>query len=358
MDCLASFRANSQTTPNLNVPTNRRFQTTGYEPQEVDMKTVNALATLRRQNTNSGAAAVKRPALGTACLCFTPLGGSSARIPLENEFHFKLSFHRPAASCSAADLLMSPSVQRRYTMNGTSHNIDRDGSSQLSPFGTISNARSLANLQQHNDSMIESPRQHGGAMATSTSVGDLNTSEEDATVRKPILKKDSKYGSRRELPALGVSGVVSKGRPSIFEFWENMLGSQPDQTGSMTMVPGESSCDATTTAVSGETNGGSRSSMRRVLPPLPGQPQSLTVSTNVSNGTGELLGSRGEVEGSSNQPSPTCVTGEIDPGYWSAVRTNNSHDEMSTPIKVHHDLLMDDLNRTKKQLAELQNMVS
>ena len=46
---VASFRANSQTTPNLNVPTNRRFPTTGFEPQEVDMKTVNALATLRRQ---------------------------------------------------------------------------------------------------------------------------------------------------------------------------------------------------------------------------------------------------------------------------------------------------------------------
>ena len=166
-------------------------------------------------------------------------------------------------------------------------------------------------------------------------------------------KKDSKYGSRRELPALGVSGVVSKGRPSIFEFWENMLGPQPDQITSMT--PGESS-DAN------ENNSGSRASMRRVLPPLPGQPQSLTVSTTASNnGPTELLGSRGEVEGSSNQPSPTCVTGEIDPGYWSAVRSNNcNHDELNTTsVKIsHHDLLIDDLNRTKKQLAELQNMVS
>ncbi|KZS15929.1 Dixin [Daphnia magna] len=323
----ASFRANSQTTPNLNVPTNRRFPATGFEPQEVDMKTVNALATLRRQNTNSGATAI-RPALAT--------------------------------SSSAADLLMSPGVQRRYTMNGST--INREIASQLSQFGTISNSRSLANLQHHNhdDSLIESPRQHT-AMATSTSVGDLNTSEEDATIRKPILKKDSKYGSRRELPALGVSGVVSKGRPSIFEFWENMLGPQPDQTGSMIITAGESS-DAN------ENNSGSRASMRRVLPPLPGQPQSLTVSTSTNNtafnnnssGNAELLGSRGEVEGSSNQPSPTCVSGEIDPGYWSAVRGNNNHEEMmsTTPVKAHHDLLMDDLNRTKKQLAELQNMVS
>ncbi|XP_057374957.1 dixin-like [Daphnia carinata] len=317
----ASFRANSQTTPNLNVPTNRRFQTTGFEPQEADMKTVNALATLRRQNTSSGATAI-RPALAT--------------------------------SSSAADLL-SPGVQRRYTMNGST--INREIASQLSQFGTISNARSLANLQhhKHDDSLIESPRQHA-AMATSTSVGDLNTSEEDATVRKPILKKDSKYGSRRELPALGVSGVVSKGRPSIFEFWENMLGpNQPDQTSSMTIAPGESS-DVN------ENNSGSRASMRRVLPPLPGQPQSLTVSTTPNNNgpSAELLGSRGEVEGSSNQPSPTCVTGEIDPGYWSAVRSNNSnHDEMNTTtVKAsHHDLLIDDLNRTKKQLAELQNML-
>ena len=310
------------------------------------MKTVNALATLRRQNTNSGASATKRPALGkdniATQLTFTSLGGRNQRVP----------FYYSAASCSAADLLMSPGVQRRYTMNGAA--ISREASSQLSQFGTISNSRSLANLQQpqHDDSLIESPRQHA-AVATSTSVGDLNTSEEDATVRKPILKKDSKYGSRRELPALGVSGVVSKGRPSIFEFWENMVGPQPDQITSMT--PGESS-DAN------ENNSGSRASMRRVLPPLPGQPQSLTVSTTASNnGPTELLGSRGEVEGSSNQPSPTCVTGEIDPGYWSAVRSNNcNHDELNTtPVKIsHHDLLIDDLNRTKKQLAELQNMVS
>lgn len=280
-------------------------------------------------------------------------------------FRFVCFANPSATSSSAADLLMSPSVQRRYTMNGSA--INRDvASQQLSSFGTISNARSLANLQSqnnHDDSMIESPRNHA-AMATSTSVGDLNTSEEDATVRKPILKKDSKYGSRRELPALGVSGVVSKGRPSIFEFWENMLGPQPDPMSSLTLAGGESS-DAN------ENNSGSRASMRRVLPPLPGQPQSLTVSTainpttcssssNNSNGSGELLGSRGEVEGSSNQPSPTCVSGEIDPGYWSSVRSNINHEEMmsTTPVKAHHDLLMDDLNRTKKQLAELQNMVS
>lgn len=71
---VASFRGNSQTTPNLNVPTNRRFQTTGFQqPHENDIdanKTVNALATLRRQNnghgTNSSAAAstTKRPILG------------------------------------------------------------------------------------------------------------------------------------------------------------------------------------------------------------------------------------------------------------------------------------------------------
>lgn len=277
---------------------------------------------------------------------------------------FSILFLSTATSSSAADLLMSPSVQRRYTMNGST--IDnREMSSQLSQFGTISNARSLANLQlttnNHDDSLIDSPRQHT-AMATSTSVGDLNTSEEDATIRKPILKKDSKYGSRRELPALGVSGVVSKGRPSIFEFWENMLGPQPEQPSSMIITAGES-FDAN------ENNSGSRASMRRVLPPLPGQPQSLTVSTatnnttfnNNSNGAAELLGSRGEVEGSSNQPSPTCVSGEIDPGYWSAVRGNSNHEEMmmsTTPVKAHHDLLMDDLNRTKKQLAELQNMVS
>ena len=306
-------------------------------------------------------------------LYFTPLDGVSVwKIPLNYFLVFFLHlfiiyFSNPSAtSSSAADLLMSPSVQRRYTMNGSA--INRDANSQLSPFGTISNARSLANLQSqnnHDDSMIESPRNHA-AMATSTSVGDLNTSEEDATVRKPILKKDSKYGSRRELPALGVSGVVSKGRPSIFEFWENMLGPQPDPMSMdmMTMAGGESS-DAN------ENNSGSRASMRRVLPPLPGQPQSLTVSTtsnptpcssNNSNGSGELLGSRGEVEGSSNQPSPTCVSGEIDPGYWSSVRCNTNHDEMmstnTTPVKAHHDLLIDDLNRTKKQLAELQNMVS
>jgi hypothetical protein len=42
------------------------------------------------------------------------------------------------------------------------------------------------------------------------------------------------------------------------------------------------------------------------------------------------------------------------------VRSNTNHEEMmsTTPVKAHHDLLIDDLNRTKKQLAELQNMVS
>ena len=194
----------------------------------------------------------------------------------------------------------------------------------------------MANLQLHNDSTIESPR--SAAMATSTSVGDLNTSEEDATTnaggsRKPILKKDSKYGSRRELPALGVSGVVSKGRPSIFEFWENMAGT--------TATPGDESEDQQRHLETADLN---RSSLRRVLPPLPPQPASLTVTTHSNGGTGEL-GSRGEVEGSSNQPSPTCcVTSEMDDatGYWTG---------------DHHDLLIDDLNRTKKQLAELQNTV-
>ena len=92
--CIASFRANSQTTPNLNVPTNRRFQTTGFEPQEADMKTVNALATLRRQNTNSGASATKRPALGKAQehnvtqLNFRSLGGRNERVPFYSFIYF------------------------------------------------------------------------------------------------------------------------------------------------------------------------------------------------------------------------------------------------------------------------------
>lgn len=63
---LASFRANSQTTPNLSVPTNRRFPSAGFEaPEEADIKTVNAVATLRRQNTHAGVG-TKRPALGTS----------------------------------------------------------------------------------------------------------------------------------------------------------------------------------------------------------------------------------------------------------------------------------------------------
>ena len=63
--------------------------------------------------------------------------------------------------------------------------------------------------------------------------------------KESILKKDSKYGSRRELPALGVSGVVSKSRPSIFDFWESFSHSE---------------------TISDEIN---YKSARRLLPPLP-----------------------------------------------------------------------------------------
>lgn len=52
---LASYKA-VNATPNLNVPANRRFQSDPMEAEEVmDMKTVNALATLRRQNVNPSA---------------------------------------------------------------------------------------------------------------------------------------------------------------------------------------------------------------------------------------------------------------------------------------------------------------
>lgn len=71
----------------------------------------------------------------------------------------------------------------------------------------------------------------------------------------------------------------------------------------------------------------------------------------------ETLGSRGEVEGSSNQPSPTCVTDEIDQNYWNAV--NSSHDSAkSTAVSRVHEMLVEDLNRTKKQLADLHQLVS
>ena len=61
---IASFRANSQTTPNLNVATNRRFTQSNAEMEENDFKTVNALATLRRQSSNYVSNQQKRPILG------------------------------------------------------------------------------------------------------------------------------------------------------------------------------------------------------------------------------------------------------------------------------------------------------
>jgi len=225
---------------------------------------------------------------------------------------------------------------------------------QIPNFGSLSNARSLASLQQ-----IQSiPDHHRNGNIASTSVGDLNTSEEstDHMNRKPILKKDSKYGSRRELPTLGISGMVmSKTRPSVFEFWENMTGQQPSNN--------NSSC----TQEPPESNNNCRSSLRRILPPLPGQP-SLSVHTNNETGITNphhqsnemMLGSRGEVEGSSNQPSPTCLAGEMDSSYWNP-HIQHHHQPASLPIVKNSsttDHLMDDLNRTKKQLAELQNMVS
>lgn len=214
---------------------------------------------------------------------------------------------------------------------------------QVVPFGNgISNARSLASLPQ-----VATDHPHAGAngiIAGSTSVGDLNTSEESSdhphNRAKPILKKDSKYGSRRELPALGVSGMVmAKTRPSVFEFWENMVH-HPAQSAPTAQEP--------------DVNCASRSSMRRVLPSLPGQPSSLTVHTNgsITPASEMVLGSRGEVEGSSNQPSPTCLAGEIDPAYW------NHQQPTSLPVTKHDQQIIDDLNRTKKQLAELQNLVS
>lgn len=232
-------------------------------------------------------------------------------------------------------------------MTGSTCAVNRETASHfVSHFGTISNARSLANLPHQTDTTLDSPRQHA-PMLTSSSVGDLNTSEEDnGTVRKPILKKDSKYGSRRELPALGVSGVVSKGRPSIFEFWENMLGHQAEASGNGTPDSGNDSA---------ENSSPSRSGNRRVLPQLPSQPTSLTVTTTQSSpGSSDVtLGSRGEVEGSSNQPSPTCGIGETESGYWASLRSANSAGE-----RDDSDLLMDNFSRTKKQLVELQNMVS
>jgi len=262
-----------------------------------------------------------------------------------------------------------------------------------------------------------------GIIASSTSVGDLNTSEEDASGGmgianrcKPILKKDSKYGSRRELPALGVSGVVSKGsRPSIFEFWENMLTSTSttaDATtgsgGGMNQLQQDSmTADVVGTnggnnvhhhdtgAAAGEYGGRSSStatSMRRILPALPNQQSSLTVYTSTMGGNGgggggetaiqsldlstapPPLGSRGEVEGSSNQPSPTCLAGEnghldnpnisssssggSSSNYW-----NNNNNDIHNPsivktVNHQHDMLVEELNRAKKQLAQLQKMVS
>ena len=255
-------------------------------------------------------------------------------------------------------------------------------------FSSLSNARSMANLQSQcsdNHSLMMDggqQRQQQMQMPSSTSVGDLNTSEEDASgIRKPILKKDSKYGSRRELPALGVSGVVSKGRPSIFEFWENMLtNQQPAGDNSMTAV--EVAINGDTLENAAAAAACSRSSMRRILPALPNQQSnSLTVYTSNGNGGGSssssepaststqsdlALGSRGEVEGSSNQPSPTCVASEnIDPNYWNNAMNNNNNNNNSieTPAIVktvnhQHEMLVDELNRAKKQLALLQNMVS
>ena len=307
---------------------------------------------------------------------------------------------------------------------------------QPSSLGSISNARSMANLQQqqqydshyhHHHHQQQQQQQHqqqmAGIIASSTSVGDLNTSEEDASGGmgianrcKPILKKDSKYGSRRELPALGVSGVVSKGsRPSIFEFWENMLtststtadaatgsggGMSQLQQDSMTAdvegtIGGNNVHHPDAGAAAGEHGGRSiatASSMRRILPALPNQQSSLTVYTSTMGGNGggggsaetaiqsldlstapPPLGSRGEVEGSSNQPSPTCLVGEnghldnpnISSGsggggnYWNNNNNNDIHNPSIVKTVNHqHDMLVEELNRAKKQLAQLQKMVS
>lgn len=329
---------------------------------------------------------------------------------------------------------MSPNVQRRFTMTGALGAAYRDSAMQQhqqpSSLGSISNARSMANLQQplqqeYDISQHYHPQQQqemrgggGGIIASSTSIGDLNTSEEDASgmgtaSRKPILKKDSKYGSRRELPALGVSGVVSKGssRPSIFEFWENMLTStstvnggvgggggagmnQLQQTDSMTAADvdgtiGSNGNDVTAAAAaSGEhsrSSAAAATSMRRILPALPNQQSSLTVYTSTTGGGGggvgsELvmqsldlgsappLGSRGEVEGSSNQPSPTCLAGEnvlhLDnannsiASYWNHNNNNNETPSIVKTVNHQHEMLVDELNRAKKQLAQLQKMVS
>jgi hypothetical protein len=262
-------------------------------------------------------------------------------------------------------------------------------SNKVLHFATISNARSLANLTGGNEptSLTDNYR-----LGPSTSAVDLSSSHDEETNngvrsgqsnarKKPsatiggsvssILKKDSKYGSRRELPALGVSGVVSKGRPSIFEFWENMQ--QQPQSQQSDDPPGTAEPPAPSLNET-PSDRDLRSSMRRMLPALPATngPSSLTVFTghngviNHGNHSGaepspatpvtssETLGSRGEVEGSSNQPSPTCVANEIDQNYWNAV---NSSQEKSTAALRVHEMLVDDLNRTKKQLAELHRLV-
>jgi hypothetical protein len=145
---------------------------------------------------------------------------------------------------------------------------------------------------------------------------------------------------------------------------------------------------AAVAAASGEhgRSSAAATSMRRILPALPNQQSSLTVYTSTSGGGGggvgsELvmqsldlgsappLGSRGEVEGSSNQPSPTCLAGEnvlhLDnannsiASYWN--NNNNNNNDTPSIVKTvnhQHEMLVDELNRAKKQLAQLQKMVS
>ncbi len=148
----------------------------------------------------------------------------------------------------------------------------------------------------HEPATTSSPAVNRRLMASSTSAADLSSSQDEETRRQvsSILKKDSKYGSRRELPALGVSGVVSKSRPSIFEFWESLqqqlqptTSPPPDGTTNNASPAALGVAGAPTTAVSpvqavdSTSDRDLRSSMRRLLPALPNTNghSSLTVYT-------------------------------------------------------------------------------
>ena len=239
---------------------------------------------------------------------------------------------------------MSPAVQRKL-IDPRRKVVNQQDSKPSLQSGNISNARSMANLTVH-DPTVEIVHR----LNPSTSVNELVRSEDPETKideKENFSRKDPMHSSRRELPALGVSAAVTKGKPSFFEFWENLGQNQQEL-----LVDTKNN------------NEYSRSSMRRVLPPLPisNGPSSLNVYTGNhcsaspnSGNSSEGLGSRGEVEGSSNQPSPTLVTRETAHHYWANV--SNQESSQQAPHWKNGDNITNELTLSDMQLAQLHQMV-